>query len=125
MAELVYEQESFQIMGACFEVYKAMGRGFLEPVYRECLEIELTDRAIPFLPQRELPIIYKGRILEQFYKTDFICYEKIIVEVKAVNQLTDAHRAQLFNYLRATGMRLGLLVNFSSHPKVEYERIVL
>jgi GxxExxY protein len=125
MAELIYEQESYDIVGACFEVYKTMGRGFLEPVYQECLEIELSERGIPFLAQRQLQIVYKGRILEQIYKPDFVCYEKIILEVKAVTKLADAHRAQVFNYLRATGMRLGMLVNFSSHPKLEYERIVL
>ena len=125
MAELIYEQESYDIMGACFEVYKGMGRGFLEPVYQECLEIEFKERRIPFVPERELQIDYKGHILEQFYKADFVCYDKIIVEAKAVTLLTDGHRAHIFNYLRATGMRLGLLVNFSSHPKVEYERIIL
>jgi GxxExxY protein len=120
-----YAQESYDIVGACFEVYKTMGRGFLEPVYQECLEIELSERGIPFLAQRQLQIVYKGRILEQIYKPDFVCYEKIILEVKAVTKLADAHRAQFFNYLRSTGMRLGMLVNFSSHPKLEYERIVL
>jgi GxxExxY protein len=112
-------------MGACFEVYKAMGRGFLEPVYQECLEIELNDRGIPFVAQHELQIVYKGRTLKQAYKPDFVCYDKIIIEVKAATQLAEAHRAQVFNYLRATGMRLGILVNFCSYPKVEYERIVL
>jgi len=125
MAELVYGQESYKIMGACFEVYKTMGCGFLEPVYQECLEIELSERGIPFVPQRKLPITYKGRILEQSYKADFLCYDKIVVEAKAVTQLADEHRAQVFNYLRATGMRLGLLINFGSYPKVEDERIVL
>ncbi len=125
MAELIYEQESYQIMGACFEIYKAMGPGFLEPVYQECLDIELADRGIRFVAQHELQIVYKGRVLEQTYKPDFVCYDKIIIEVKAVSQLVNEHRAQAFNYLRATEMRLGLLVNFSSYPKVEYERIVL
>lgn len=125
MAELIYEQESYQIMGACFEVYKAMGPGFLEPVYQECMDIELADRGIRFVAQHELQIVYKGRALGQTYKPDFVCYDKIIIEVKAVSQLVNEHRAQVFNYLRATGMRLGVLVNFSSYPKVEYERIVL
>jgi GxxExxY protein len=125
VAELIYEQESYQIMGACFEVYKAMGRGFIEPVHQECLELELGDRGIPFVPERELPTAYKGRRLRQFYMADFVCYEKIIVEAKAVKQLADEHRAQVFNYLKATGMRLGLLINFGSRPKLEYERIVV
>ena len=94
-------------------------------MYQECLEIELTDRGIPFVPQRELPIVYKERTLKQFYKADFVCYDRVIIEVKAVTQLADEHRAQVFNYLRATGIRLGLLVNFGAHPKLEYERVVL
>src|SRR5579883_1282534 len=125
MADLIYREESYNIMGACFEVYKHMGCGFLEAVYQECLEIEFTERGIPFVPQRQLPILYKDRILEQYYMADFVCYEKIVLEVKAVTQLTDEHRAQVLNYLRATSMRLGLLINFKSYPKIEYERIVL
>jgi GxxExxY protein len=125
MAEIIYREESYRIMGACFEVYRSMGRGFLEPVYQECLEIELAERGIPFFPQRKLPIIYKGRTLEQFYKADFLCYDKIVIEVKAVSQLVDEHRAQIFNYLRATGMRLGILVNFCSKRELESDRIVL
>jgi len=125
MAELIHREESYKIMGACFEVYKQMGRGFLEAVYQECLEIELAEREIPFAAQRELRIAYKGRPLVQTYKPDLICYGKIIVEIKAVSQIVDEHRAQIFNYLRATGMRLGLLVNFSSHTELEYDRIVL
>jgi len=125
MSDIIYKEESYKIMGACFEVYKNMGRGFLEAVYQECLEIELTEQRIPFVPQQVLPIAYKGRELVQTYKADVVCYGKIVVEVKAIAQLADEHRAQVFNYLRATGMRLSLLVNFSSHPKLEYERIVL
>jgi GxxExxY protein len=125
MAEIVYKDESYRIMGACFEVYKNMGPGFLEAVYQECLEIELTDRAIPFAAQQLIPISYKGRKLLQTYRADLLCYGTIIIEVKAQSALSDTHRAQVFNYLRASGMRLGLLVNFSSSSELEYERIVL
>ncbi len=125
MASLIYKDESYKIMGACFEVYQTLGRGFLESVYQECLEIELSDRGISFVPQRELHIVYKERTLKQFYKADFVCYDKIIVEVKAISQLVDEHRAQTFNYLKATQMRLGILVNFGAHPKLEHHRIVL
>jgi GxxExxY protein len=125
MAEIIYKDESYQIMGACFEVYKEMGCGFLEPVYQECLELEFQDRTIVFRPQCELALRYKDRILDQKYKPDFICFEKIIVEIKAVKELTAEHRAQVFNYLHATGFKLGLLVNFGYYPKVESERIVL
>lgn len=121
---LLYEQESYAILGACFEVYKQKGCGFLEPVYHECLEIEFEMRGIPFTSEVELELEYKGRKLRQTYKPDFICFEKIIVEIKAVSALHDVFRAQLQNYLRATGHRLGFLVNFAHHPKLEYERII-
>src|SRR5262249_2696361 len=125
MADVIYKDESYEIMGACFEVYQILGRGFLEPVYQECLEIELADRGIPFVPQRNLSIVYKKRVLKQFYKVDFLCYGKIIIEVKAVTGLDDAHRSQVFNYLKATGMKLGILVNFGAHPKLDHHRVVL
>ena len=124
MAEIVYREESYAIMGACFEVYKEMGSGFLEPVYQECLSVELGLRDIPFREQPELSLSYKGRALEKTYKPDFICHDKIILEIKAVKELADEHRAQVHNYLKATGHRLGLLVNFSHYPKLQYERIV-
>jgi GxxExxY protein len=122
--EIVYKEESYAIVGACFEVYKEKGCGFLEAVYQECLEIELASRNVPFKAQADLVLTYKGRTLRQTYRPDVICYEKIVVELKAVTALTDAHRAQVHNYLKATGMRLGLLVNFGHYPKLEYERIV-
>ncbi len=124
MTDIVYRDESYAIMGACFEVYKEMGCGFLEPVYQECLEKELRLRNIPFIVHQELTLQYKGQPLEKTYQPDFVCYGKIIVEIKAVKDLGDDHRAQVHNYLKATGFRLGLLVNFGHHPKVEYERIV-
>ena len=123
--ELLYKDESYAIIGACFEVYKEKGNGFVEPVYQECLELEFGFQKIPFCAQSTLRLNYKGVELRQRYIPDFLCYEKIIVEIKAVRQLTDEHRAQLLNYLKATGLRLGLLVNFGHHPKVEYERIIL
>jgi len=121
---ILYGDESYAIVGACFEVYKEKGCGFVEPVYQECLAIELELRSIPFQAQRELRLSYKGRTLLQFWKPDFVCYEKIILEIKAVSKLADEHRAQLHNYLKATGMRLGLLINFGHFPQLEMERIV-
>ena len=112
-------------MGACFEVYKVMGCGFVEPVYQECLELELAAQQIPFRPQAELGILYKGRELKQKYVPDFICFDSVIIEIKAVSELCNAHRAQDHNYLNATGYRLGILINFGSFPKVEYERIIV
>ena len=125
MSNIIYKLESFEIMGACFEVYKEKGSGFVESVYQECLEMELGDRKIPFKAQVELALNYKGRPLKSKFKPDFICYDKIVLEIKAVSGLTDEHRAQVQNYLRATGMKLALLVNFCHYPKLEYERIVL
>ena len=125
MASIIHKLESFEIMGACFEVYKQKGSGFVESVYQECLEIEFGLRNLPFQAQPELALTYKGRPLKGKFKPDFICYEKIVLELKAVSGLTDEHRAQVQNYLRATGLKLGLLVNFGHYPKIEYERIVL
>jgi GxxExxY protein len=105
-------------------VYKDKGNGFVEPVYQECLEMEFALQAIPFTAQAALSISYKGQKLKQRYIPDFMCREKIIVELKAVTQVTDEHRAQVLNYLKATGYRLGLLINFGHHPKLEYERII-
>jgi len=125
MTEVLYRDESYQLMGACFEVYREKGSGFLEAVFQECLELELADQAIDFQAQPKLPLAYKGRPLPQTYSPDFLCFGKIILEIKAVSKLADEHRAQVHNYLRASELRLGLLVNFGHHPKVEYERIVL
>jgi len=111
-------------MGACFEVYSDKGNGFLEDVYQECLGIEFEERKIPYEEKPELKLAYKGRKLRKQYEPDFVCFDKIIVELKAVRALADEHRAQLFNYLKATKIKLGLLVNFGGHPKLEYERIV-
>jgi GxxExxY protein len=125
MGDLLYERESYDIRGAIFEVYKEKGCGFLEPVYQECLEKELRLRGSPFVSQCELRLTYKGEPLTQTYKADLICHDKIIVELKAVKEIAPEHRAQVFNYLKATALRLGLLVNFGHHPQVEIERIVL
>jgi len=112
-------------MGACFNVYKDKGCGFTEPIYQECMEIELEYQTIPFHAQKRMKLIYRGKELKHTFKPDFICYDKIIVELKSVSQLIDEHRAQVLNYLNATGFQLGLLVNFGHYPKVEYERIIL
>ncbi len=125
MGNLVYEAESFAIRGACYEVHNEKGSGFLESVYQECLEKELRLQGIPFVAQPELALTYKGEPLEQKFKPDLVCYDTIVIELKAVDTLTDKHRAQVMNYLNATGMKLGFLVNFAAHPKVDILRIVL
>ncbi len=125
MTGLVHEKETYEILGACFEVYKEKGCGFLEAVFHESLEIEFGLRGIPARPQVSMPLEYKGRALRQSYVADFICYDRVIVEIKAVSKLADEHRAQVQNYLHATKLRVGLLVNFGHFPKVEHERFVL
>jgi len=120
---IIHQEEGYKINGACFEVYKDKGCGFLEDVYQECLEIEFEDQGIPFEAQAPLSLEYKGRSLRKKYIPDFICFGKIIVEIKAVKEITDEHRAQVQNYLKATGYKLGLIVNFGHYPKVQIERI--
>jgi GxxExxY protein len=122
---IIYPDESYELLGSCFEVYNRMGCGFLEAVYQECLEIELEHRDIPFVAQQELKLIYRARDLKQRYVPDFVCYGQIIVELKAVSELTDEHKGQVLNYLHATGMKLGLLINFGHYPKLEYKRMVV
>ena len=124
MEEFKHKDETYKIIGACFEVYNEKGCGFLEPVYQECLEYELGFQNFPFLSQPSLKLNYKGTPLKHTYEPDFICFDKIVVEIKAVRKICDEHRAQLLNYLNATGLEVGLLVNFGHFPKIEYERIV-
>ncbi|MEI8245089.1 MAG: GxxExxY protein [Lentisphaerota bacterium] len=123
--EIIFKDECYAIHGAVFEVYREMGCGFLESVYQECLERELRHRSIPFSSQQELNLIYKGERLQQMYKTDLICYDKIILELKAVKEIVPEHKAQLINYLKSTGMKLGLLINFGDYPKASIARLAL
>ncbi len=123
--KILFKDECYGIQGAIFDVYREMGCGFLEAVYQECLERELQNRNIPFLSQESLLLSYKGQPLNQKYTPDLICFDKIIVELKAVSGLTEAHRAQLFNYLKASKLHLGLLVNFGYYPKAQIERVIL
>lgn len=122
---IVFREESYAIQGAIFEVYHEMGCGFIEAVYQECLGREFSSRCIPFINQAEIFLAYKGEPLIQTYRADFVCYDKIIVELKALKDVGDDHRSQVFNYLKATGYHLGLLVNFGHSPRVTIERIVL
>jgi GxxExxY protein len=123
MAKLVLPDESYQIIGACFAVYNDKGCGFLEGVYQQCLEIEFAYQRIPFLSHPKKKLFYRGQQLKIAYKPDFLCFDQIIIEIKAAECLCDKHRAQLLNYLNATQLPLGILVNFGHHPKLEYERI--
>ena len=122
---IVFKEESYKVVGAAYKVYNALGHGFLEAVYQEALEIEFQRQGIPYEREKELKIQYDGVELKQTYKADFVCFGKIIVELKAVNALDDAHRSQVYNYLHSTGYKLGLLLNFGNSDELEKERIVL
>lgn len=122
---LLYKNEVFQIMGACMSVHSEKGNGYAEPVYQDCLEIELRHLDIPHEAQRNFTLFHRGIPLNHSYTPDLLCYGKIIVELKAAKSLTDEHRAQVLNYLKVTGLHLGLLVNFGSFGRLEWERIIL
>ena len=124
MVNLIYKQECYDIIAACLEVHNELGMGFLEPVYQEALAHEFAQRCIPFEQEIPLEIKYKSCILDKKYIADFICYNKIIVELKALNNLTGEHEAQVINYLKATGFEFGLLINFGS-KRLFYKRLVL
>jgi GxxExxY protein len=123
--DLIYKDEVYAIVGAAMEVYNNLGAGFLEAVYQEAMEIETVSRKIPALPEQRLYIEYKGLPLKKFYEADLICYEKIIVEIKAMDKLTSREEAQILNYLKATGMPVGILINFGAHNDLEWKRLVL
>jgi GxxExxY protein len=125
MTELIYKEEVFAIVGAAIEAHRELGSGFLEAVYQEALEIELDNRKIPFEARKELVISYKGRHLKKAYEADLVCFEKIIVELKALDSLSGKEEAQVLHYLKASGMRVGLLLNFGAHGKLEWQRYVL
>jgi len=122
--DLLYKQECYNIVGACMAVHRELGHGFLEPVYQEALALELTRSSIPFEREKDLSIIYKGVELKSYYKADFICYDQIILELKALDALSNDHVSQLMNYLKATDLKVGLLANFGA-PSLQYKRYVL
>ncbi len=121
--ELILKDEAYHIVGAAMEVSNHLGCGFLEAVYQEAMEIELAERGIPFVPQKGIRIAYKGRELKKEYIADFLCCEKIIVEIKAIKAITGIEEAQVINYLKATGLPLGLILNFGA-PQLEWRRYV-
>ena len=123
MADLIYKEEYYNIIGACLEIHKELGAGFLEAVYKEALGIELKKQKIPFDREKEIKIKYKGIDLNKKYIADFICYNKILIEVKALSQLSTDHESQLLNYLKATGLKLGILVNFGE-KSLNHKRLV-
>lgn len=123
MSEIIYKDESYKIIGACFEVYNQKGFGFTEAVYQECLAIEFELQNIPFISQPKVELEYKGRILNQFFIPDFICFHKIIVEIKALPNLVKENISQTLNYLNATNFELAWLGNFGQSSGLERKRI--
>lgn len=123
--DLLYKEEAFAIVGAAIEVHRTLGAGFLEAVYQEAFQWELAERGIPFESQKELRIWYKDRPLNKTYLVDVLCHAKIVVELKALDRLSSIEEAQVLNYLKASRMRLGLLLNFGSTGKLEWKRMVL
>lgn len=124
MEEFILKDECYKIIGACMEVHSELGSGFLEAVYEEALAREFYEREIPFSSEQRLFVYYKGEKHNKYYCADFICFDKIIIEVKAMDGLIDEHFSQVLNYLKATGFRLGLLINFGA-SKLQYKRIIL
>jgi len=125
MVELLLKDEVYRVVGAAIEVHKHLGHGFLEPIYQEALELELTARALPFHAQQELHVQYKGATLKRTYVADFICFDCLIVEIKALKQLTSIEESQILNYMKVTGLKVGLLINFGASGKLEWKRLVL
>lgn len=124
MDELVLREEVYAIVGAAIEVHRQLGAGFLEAVYQEALERELALRGIAFEAQRELLIHYRGQPLSKIYVCDLLCFDKVLVELKAMVGLTGREEAQVINYLKAAGLPVGLLINFGAHGKLEWRRLV-
>jgi len=122
--EYPFKDECYKIIGCCMEVHNELGCGFLEAVYQEALSIIFSEKKLPFVKEKVLDIEFKGRILNKKYIADFICFNEIIVELKATDGLADHDIAQVLNYLKATGKKLGLLINFGT-TKLQYRRVIL
>lgn len=121
MEEYILKEETYKIIGACMEVHKTLGNGFLEAVYQEALEQEFKLQNIPYEREKQISISYKNKLLNKHYYADFICYDQIILELKALSSLTSDHEAQIINYLKATSYKIGLLVNFGARS-LQYKR---
>ena len=124
MDELVFREEVYAMVGAAIEVHRELGVGFLEAVYQEAMERELALRGIAFEAQRELVIHYKGQPLGKSYVCDILCFGNVLVELKAMDRLTGREEAQVINYLKSSGLLVGVLINFGSHGKLEWRRLV-
>jgi GxxExxY protein len=123
--EELLQDEGYALMGAAFEVYNALGPGFLEDVYQEAMELELGARQIPFVPKPRLLVYFKDQLLKKHYEADFLVHSGIVVEIKAVRSIAPEHEAQLINELRITRHRVGYLINFGAWPRLQWSRRVL
>ena len=125
MADLLFKEEVYAIVGAAMKVYNELDAGFLESVYQEAMELELGDRGISFQPQVPLRIKYKQRVLEKEFCADLVCYRAVLVELKAIDQITKREEAQVLNYLRVTGLRVGVIICFGGPGRLDWTRVVL
>jgi GxxExxY protein len=125
MAELLLKDEVYAVVGAAIEVHRQLGNGFLESVYQEAMEIELGLRGIPFESKTKLTLQYKQHQLNAWYQSDLICYGTLLVELKALSNTSGTEEAQILNYLKATGLRVGLMINFGQFGRLDWERYVL
>ena len=125
MAELIYKEEAYEIVGAAMEVYYTMGLGFLEPIYQEALAVEFSTRGIPFEREKRLELFYKGTRLNKTYSPDFVCYGEIVLELKVMPRVTGIEASQLINYLKIMKKRLGIIANFGSEKTLEWKRYVV
>lgn len=123
MTEIIYKEESYKIIGTCMKVHAELGAGFLEAVYQEALEKEMIRLKIPFVREKKLKLYYNNEELKKYYKADFLCYDEIILEIKALDYVYAKANDQLRNYLKATNLRLGVLINFGQ-PSLSYKRIL-
>ena len=123
--ELIFKEEVYRIVGAAMEVHSELGTGFSEAIYQEAMELESGWRSIPFEPQRKLEVRYKGRLLKKWYCADLLCFGKIIVEIKVLDRVYPQDEAQLLNYLKATGLQVGIILCFGNHSKLEWKRMVM
>jgi len=125
MTQYLYKKETYDIIGAAITVYNDLGPGFLEAIYQDALEIELKFSQVPFVSQQPLQVFYRGHQLKHEYIADIICHERILLELKAVKEIHDAHLAQVMNYLKATGLALGYVINFGSQEKLQWQRVFI
>ncbi|MCX6222588.1 MAG: GxxExxY protein [Bacteroidia bacterium] len=121
--EYIFKEECYQIIGCCMEVHNQLGGGFREAVYQEALELEFIEQDLPYQREKKMRIKYKKHVLKKKYFADFLCFDEVVIELKAVAELTNIHKGQLFNYLKASDKRLGMLINFGSE-KLEYKRFI-